>query len=77
MNIKIGILNVPKHYNKHDLIHFVTTDEQDATCMWEIEASEGDRVQLYFPKLNIPSDDDCTQDYLEVLLFCVIISYSV
>ena len=25
MNIKIGILNVPKHGNKHDLIHFVTT----------------------------------------------------
>ena len=24
MNIKIGILNVPKHSNKHDLIHFVT-----------------------------------------------------
>ena len=24
MNIKIGILNVPKHGNKHDLIHFVT-----------------------------------------------------
>ena len=24
MNIKIGILNVPKHDNKHDLIHFVT-----------------------------------------------------
>ena len=23
MNIKIGILNVPKHCNKHDLIHFV------------------------------------------------------
>ena len=26
MNIKIGILNVPKHDNKHDLIHFVTMD---------------------------------------------------
>ena len=25
MNIKNGILNVPKHGNKHDLIHFVTT----------------------------------------------------
>ena len=24
MNIKSGILNVPKHCNKHDLIHFVT-----------------------------------------------------
>ena len=24
MNIKIGILNVPKHDNTHDLIHFVT-----------------------------------------------------
>ena len=24
MDIKIGILNVPKHDNKHDLIHFVT-----------------------------------------------------
>ena len=24
MNIKIGILNVPKHDNKHDLIHHVT-----------------------------------------------------
>ena len=23
MNIKNGILNVPKHGNKHDLIHFV------------------------------------------------------
>ena len=26
MNIKIGILNVPKHGNKHDLIHFVTNN---------------------------------------------------
>ena len=24
MNIKIGIINVPKHDNKHDLIYFVT-----------------------------------------------------
>ena len=24
MNIKIGILNVPKNGNKHDLIHFIT-----------------------------------------------------
>ena len=24
VNIKIDILNVPKHGNKHDLIHFVT-----------------------------------------------------
>ena len=24
MNIKNGILNVPKHGNKHDLIHFLT-----------------------------------------------------
>ena len=24
MNIKICILNVPNHGNKHDLIHFVT-----------------------------------------------------
>ena len=24
MNVKNGILNVPKHGNKHDLIHFVT-----------------------------------------------------
>ena len=24
MNIKNGILNVPKHGNNHDLIHFVT-----------------------------------------------------
>ena len=27
MNIKIGILNVPKHCNKHDLIHFVTVSK--------------------------------------------------
>ena len=26
MNIKNGILNVPKHCNKHDLIHFVTQE---------------------------------------------------
>ena len=24
MNIKIGILNVPKHSNKHNLIHLLT-----------------------------------------------------
>ena len=29
MNIKIGILNVPKHCNKHDLIHFVTPRFRD------------------------------------------------
>ena len=29
MNIKIGILNVPKHCNKHDLIHFVTVPNFD------------------------------------------------
>ena len=29
MNIKIGILNVPKYSNKHDLIHFVTISLQN------------------------------------------------
>ena len=29
MNIKNGILNVPKHGNKHDLIHFVTVNIRD------------------------------------------------
>ena len=36
MNIKIGILNVPKHYNKHDLIHFVT---EPVTGKWAIYTS--------------------------------------
>ena len=29
MNIKIGILNVLKHGNKHDLIHFVTVSHME------------------------------------------------
>ena len=32
MNIKIGILNVPKHCNKHDLIHFVTIFFNNINC---------------------------------------------
>ena len=28
MNIKNGILNVPEHNNKYDLIHFVTSTDQ-------------------------------------------------
>ena len=32
LNIKIGFLNVPKHGNKHDLIHFVTFDLTDVGC---------------------------------------------
>ena len=35
MNIKIGILNVPKHCNKHDLIYFVTQHPYLANC-WKI-----------------------------------------
>ena len=31
MNIKIDILNVPKHGNKHDLIQFVTRLEGQLT----------------------------------------------
>ena len=31
MNIKIVILNVPKHCNKYDLIHFVTATELKVT----------------------------------------------
>ena len=40
MNIKIGILNVPKHCNKHDLIHFVTCShtyrKSQGQAMWRI-----------------------------------------
>ena len=38
MNIKIGILNVPKHCNKHDLIHFVTS--------WYSNLFETDEAEL-------------------------------
>ena len=34
MNIKIGILNVPKHCNKHDLIHFVTMTKMPAMPLY-------------------------------------------
>ena len=38
MNIKIGILNVPKHDNKHDLIHFVTSGET-AQMFYDVETN--------------------------------------
>ena len=34
MNIKIGILNVPKHDNEHDLIHLVTKAQADLSLRW-------------------------------------------
>ena len=37
MNIKNGILNVPKNGNKHDLIHFVTV-----TTVFVVPELEGD-----------------------------------
>ena len=33
MNIKIGILNVPKHCHKNDLIHFV---RNSLFCRWSL-----------------------------------------
>ena len=33
MNIKIGILNMSKHGNKHDLIHFIT--KIDRAYLWQ------------------------------------------
>ena len=48
MNIKIGILNVSKHCNKHDLIHFVTSGEPaqsrqslHSSHTWSMEVDEG------------------------------------
>ena len=38
MNIKIDILNVPKHCNKHDLIHFVTQSQiYKCTNIWNFD----------------------------------------
>ena len=34
MNIKIGILNVPKHDNKYDLNHLVTNAQADLILRW-------------------------------------------
>ena len=39
MNIKNGILNVPKHGNKHDLIDFVTT-KLYVSYIWLFKASK-------------------------------------
>ena len=35
MNIENGILNVPKHGNKHDLIHFITVIHRYAAWLHE------------------------------------------
>ena len=44
MNIKIGILNVPKHENKYDLIHFVTNGlERDTNQLSDLWAQKGIR----------------------------------
>ena len=45
MNIKIGILNVPKHCNKHDLIHFVT---MSIFCGHLRMKKTGDKIRLQF-----------------------------
>ena len=43
MNIKIGILNVPKHCNKHDLIHFVTSGKKRTSEAASLRAQEGSK----------------------------------
>ena len=48
---------------------FGTTDDEVTNCTWEIQGQTGDRVQLHFMWLHIPSDDDCSQEYVEVLFF--------
>ena len=58
MNIKIGILNVPKHDNKHDLIHFVTI----ASAVIKLEAFGNDVVLFFFVK-----DGDVRQTFYEYL----------
>ena len=47
MNIKIGILNVPKHGNKHNLIHFVTV------CLTGEAASLDGRLVEVLVKINV------------------------
>ena len=44
------------------------TDDQETNCTWKIQGSTGDRVQLFFTILNIPSDEDCSQEYIEVFI---------
>ena len=48
---------------------FGTTDDEVTNCTWEIQGQTGDRVQLQFMWLHIPLDDDCSQEYVEVLSF--------
>ena len=51
MNIKIGILNVPKHCNKHDLIHFVTEPPHDKTNKMACTPSEDSDQPGHSPSL--------------------------
>ena len=74
MNIKNGILNVLKHGNKHDLIHFVTIRDQKVKTLksnhrnnTENHAAKENRKKSKLPEggltrtfLNTYSNDDDT-----------------
>ena len=63
MNIKIGILNVPKQGNKHDLIHFVTQFSVTVVrCRFTMDAlsSQNLNVRLWIcPKCEFFNFSDC------------------
>ena len=48
LNIKIGILNVPKHYNKHDLIQFVTHTSKPLDPPLIVLFCKADPVIIFF-----------------------------
>ena len=55
MNIHIGILNVPKHGNKHDLIHFITLIDTKM-CSSSVSSEQMGSVRVA-ERLVLPTSD--------------------
>uniref|UniRef100_A0A182SAV1 CUB domain-containing protein n=1 Tax=Anopheles maculatus TaxID=74869 RepID=A0A182SAV1_9DIPT len=46
--------------------NYPETYPRNVECVWELSASPGNKMTLFFKELDIDSTDDCNGDYLEV-----------
>ena len=68
MNIKNGNLNVPKHGNKHDLIHFVTDRNEGISLTHLLFTSEVRKLLTSFARCSDP-DATCRSNAFVLVIF--------
>ena len=58
------------HYQLHDTIGYIEYSDDDETgsvfCTWTIHAGRDKVIQLAFTQMDIPTINQCTDNYLKV-----------